>query len=121
MASFCKTRQLMFIALAAVAMTGFAASEPTEEEIRKLTEQDVARANEPVYQYHQQQGNKGKVPEDMLVKVNSVRKVGCKPAADANAYDCDVEMDLTVPNGGRRSRIVSVQFKRTDAGWAGNR
>lgn len=94
--------------------------EPTEAEILALTERDVSNANQPVIEYQKKTGM-AEVPPDMLIKVNSVRKIGCKPADQADTYLCDVEMDLTVPNGGRRTRIVPVRFAKTENGWKGSR
>ena len=97
-----------------------AAAEPTETEIRLLAEQDVARANLPIVDYHQRLG-KGRVPDDMLVRLHAVRKKTCQPASEPDAWQCEVEMDMTVPNGGFRTRTVQLRLVRTAAGWQASR
>lgn len=97
-----------------------AAPEPSEEEIRALTEKDVARANEPIIDYHRRL-DKGPVPDDMLIKVNSVKKLDCKPVQDAVAFDCNIEMDMVVPQGGQRTKVMTIRFTKTEEGWKGSR
>lgn len=117
--AFFQCRKMILLMLFPVAAFA-AAPEPTEAEILALTEKDVSSANQPVIEYQKKIG-KAEVPPDMLIKVNSVRKIGCKPTEQADSYLCDVEMDLTVPNGGRRTRVVPVRFAKTDDGWKGSR
>lgn len=107
---------LPLAAVAAVATV----SEPTDQEIMSLTEKDVARANEPIIDYHKRL-DKGSVPDDMLIKLNSVKKIDCKPVDGASAHDCNVEMDMTVPQGGRRTRTILIRFTKTEDGWKGSR
>jgi hypothetical protein len=97
-----------------------AASEPSEKEIRALTEKDVARANEPIIEYHRRLG-KGPIPDDMLIKVNSVKKIDCSPVQDVVAFDCNIEMDMVVPQGGRRTKTMTIRFTKADDGWKGSR
>jgi len=97
-----------------------AAAEPSEADILALAERDVARANLPIVEYHQRLG-KGDVPADMLVRLNAVRKKACQPAGEADAWQCEVEMDMTVPNGGFRSRTVMLRLGRTADGWQASR
>ena len=99
---------------------GAAAPEPTETEIRTLAEQDVARANLPIVDYHQRLG-KGSVPDDMLVRLNAVRKKNCQPAGEPGAWQCEVEMDMTVPNGGFRTRSMVLRLVQTAGGWQASR
>lgn len=102
--------------LAAVA----AIPEPTEAEIRTLTERDIVRANEPVIDYHRRL-DKGNIPDDMLIRLNGLKKLDCTPVDQQNAHDCKIEMDLTVPQGGRRTRTMMIRFTKTEEGWKGGR
>lgn len=94
--------------------------EPTESDILALAERDVARANMPIVEYHQRLG-KGDVPPDMLVKLHAARKKGCQPATEAQAWECTVQMEMTVPNGGFRSSTVLLRIARKGDGWAASR
>ena len=94
--------------------------EPTESDIQALAEQDVARANVPIVEYHKRLG-KSAVPEDMLVRLNAVRKKACTPADGEDAWQCEVEMDLTVPQGGFRSSTVMLRLVRNATGWEASR
>lgn len=96
------------------------ADEPSESDIRALAERDVARANMPIVEYHQRLG-KGDVPPDMLVKLHAARKKGCQPATEPQAWQCEVQMDMTVPNGGFRSSTVLLRIARNGDGWAASR
>jgi len=96
------------------------AGEPSESEILALAERDVARANLPIVEYHQRLG-KGDVPPDMLVKLHAARKKACQPAAGPQAWQCEVQMEMTVPNGGFRSSTVLLRIARNGDGWAASR
>jgi hypothetical protein len=111
---------LVFFILLAAATTARAAPEPTQAEIQALAEQDIARANVPIVEYHKRLG-KSAVPEDMLVRLDAVRKKACTPASGDDAWQCEVEMDMTVPNGGFRSRTMMLRLVRSAAGWEASR
>lgn len=96
------------------------AGEPSESEILALAERDVARANLPIVEYHQRLG-KGDVPPDMLVTLHAARKKACHPAAEPQAWQCEVQMEMTVPNGGFRSSTVLLRIARNGDGWAASR
>lgn len=96
------------------------ADEPSESDILALAERDVARANTPIVEYHQRLG-KGSVPPDMLVQLHAARKKGCQPANEPQAWQCEVQMDMTVPNGGFRSSTVLLRIARNGDGWAASR
>jgi hypothetical protein len=94
--------------------------EPSESDIQALAERDVARANTPVIQYHQRLG-KGDVPPDMLVTLHAARKKGCQPDTEPQAWQCEVQMEMTVPNGGFRSSTVLLRIARNGEGWVASR
>ena len=96
------------------------ADEPSESDILALAERDVARANTPILEYHQRLG-KGSVPPDMLVTLHAARKKGCQPADEPQAWQCEVQMDMTVPNGGFRSSTVLLRIARSGDGWTASR
>ena len=110
---------LVFLLSAALAARA-AAPEPTQSEIQALAEQDVARANVPIVEYHKRLG-KSVVPEDMLIRLDAVRKRACTPAGGEDAWLCEVEMDMTVPQGGFRSSTVTLRLVRSAAGWEARR
>jgi hypothetical protein len=110
----------LVLLLAATLAARAAAPEPTQAEIQALAEQDVVRANVPIVEYHKRLG-KSTVPEDMLVRLDAVRKKACTPASGDDAWQCEVEMDMTVPNGGFRSRTVMLRLVRSAAGWEASR
>ena len=119
-------KALNFAATAIVASLALAppahgqAGEPSESEILALAERDVARANTPVIEYHQRLG-KGDVPPDMLVRLHAARKKGCRPAEEPQAWQCEVQMEMTVPNGGFRSSTVLLRIARVADGWIASR
>lgn len=96
------------------------AGEPSESEILALAERDVARANTPIIEYHQRLG-KGDVPPDMLVTLHAARKKACQPVAEPQAWQCEVQMEMTVPNGGFRSSTVLLRIARNGDGWVASR
>lgn len=109
---------VLLLATALVARA--AAPEPTQAEIQTLAEQDVARANVPIVEYHKRLG-KSAVPEDMLIRLDAVRKKACMPAGGDDAWQCEVEMDMTVPQGGFRSSTVMLRLVRSATGWEASR
>lgn len=96
------------------------AGEPSQSDILALAERDVARANLPIVEYHQRLG-KGDVPPDMLVTLHAARKKACQPATEPQAWQCEVQMEMTVPNGGFRSSTVLLRIARSGEGWAASR
>ena len=112
---------IAFVILLTAAPAAWAATpEPTESDIQALAEKDVAKANVPIVEYHKRLG-KSAVPDDMLVRLDAVRKKACTPADGNDAWQCEVEMDLIVPNGGFRSRTVMLRIVRGAAGWEASR
>ena len=112
---------IAFVILLACAPAAWAATpEPTQSDIQALAEQDVARANVPIVEYHKRLG-KSVVPDDMLVRLDAVRKKACMPAGGDDVWQCEVEMDMTVPNGGFRSSTVMLRLVRSAAGWEASR
>lgn len=49
----------------------------------------------------------------MLVRLNAVRRKACKPAGPDDAWRCEVEMDMTVPNGRFRSSTMLLRLVRS--------
>ena len=49
--------------------------------------------------------------------VHAARKLGCKPDTAA-AFVCDVELDLTPPQGVRTRTNASLRFVQGSDGWA---
>lgn len=96
-----------------------AAPEPTQEDIAVLAQRDVVQANAPVIEYMQRLG-RNEVPQDMLVQLRDVRKRSCRAAAQ-EAWDCDVEMDMHLPNGGARTRTLTLHLLHTAEGWQASR
>ena len=94
--------------------------EPSESDIRALAERDVARANVPIVEYHRRLG-KGEVPQDMLVKLHAARKKSCQPATEPQAWQCEVQMEMSVPNGGFRSSTVLLRIAKNGDGWVASR
>lgn len=60
----------------------------------------------------------GSVGDDMMPKLHDVRKLGCKASDDADAYNCDVEIDMTTPFTGRTKLTRNLRFVRKDGEWA---
>jgi hypothetical protein len=119
-------KALIFVATTIVVSLGLTplaraqTGEPSESDILALAERDVARANTPVIEYHQRLG-KGDVPPDMLVTLHAARKKGCQPAPEPQAWQCEVQMEMSVPNGGFRSSTVLLRIARNGDGWAASR
>lgn len=57
------------------------------------------------------------VPESMLSKVYGVKKLGCAEAQDATGYNCDAEVDASMPFAGRSKRVTKIRFVKGSDGW----
>ena len=55
---------------------------------------------------------------DSMSKFHGVKKLGCTNAQDGAAYTCDVELDMTEPYGGARSkRVTQFRLVKGSDGW----
>jgi hypothetical protein len=50
-------------------------------------------------------------------EVHSLKKIGCKEAAESTGYFCDYELDVTVPVFGRRKGPANALFVKAKEGW----
>ena len=53
----------------------------------------------------------------MTPTVNSVKKLSCTEENEGNAYDCQVETEVTTDIAGRRKSVVNLQMVNADDGW----
>lgn len=53
----------------------------------------------------------------VVMEVHQVKKVACAAAQGAAGFNCDVELDMTVPPAGRSKGIRKVRFVKASDGW----
>lgn len=88
---------------------GGCSSEPSADDIEKAlkanTEQAVQKA-------------KSLGMENMFnITLHAVKKLGCSPAQGEAGYNCDVEMDATLPLAGRTKNVAKVRLVKGSDGW----
>ena len=87
--------------------------EPTEADIRQVYEDQIAKSNEQMVRMG------GEQAANLLGKseLHDITKLGCKEAEHNSGYNCDVEVDMSVPFLGRSTQTHTRRFVRTDDGW----
>lgn len=58
--------------------------------------------------------------KSFIPQVHSVKKLGCRQETDT-AYLCDIELDMTSPQGVRGKVPTSMRFIKASEGWAASR
>ena len=87
--------------------------EPSEADIRAVYEAEIARSNEQMINLG------GEQAANLLGKseLHSITKLACKEADQTSGYNCDVEVDMSVPLLGRSTQMRTRRFVKSDNGW----
>jgi len=102
----------------AVMVLGFATllvgckSEPSESDIQSAIQQNVEQTN----QQAKSMGGKA-LTDNMLMKVENIKKLACQDAQSDGSYKCKVEMEMTAPFVGKRQTTGELTFIESDDGW----
>lgn len=82
--------------------------EPSNSDIEKAYQNSIDQANQLREKIPSPGGN---------FELHKVKKVSCKSANGSSGYNCDVELDMTMPLLGRTQRVVKVRMVKGDDGW----
>ena len=87
--------------------------EPSEADIRAVYEAEIAKTNEQMINLG------GEQAANLLGKseLHSITKLACKEADQTSGYNCDVEVDMSVPLLGRSTQMRTRRFVKSDNGW----
>ena len=101
------------LAVSAGLLVAGCSGEPTEAEIRQVYEDEIARTNEQMVNLG------GEQAASMIGKseLHAISKLGCKEAENNSGYNCDVQVDMSVPFLGRSTQTRTQRFVRGDDGW----
>ncbi|MBU2285794.1 MAG: hypothetical protein KKC79_19345 [Gammaproteobacteria bacterium] len=88
--------------------------EPSASDIEKAVLANAAQGAAQMAQLSRG-SSKGFMPQ-----VHGVKKMGCRKETDA-AYQCDVELDLTPPQGTRGKVPMGMRFVKGSDGWVAAR
>jgi hypothetical protein len=86
--------------------------EPSSSDIEKAVRANVDQSNQDVRNL----GGK-MITEDMLSKLHEVKKVACAASEGSAGFNCDVELDATVPFIGRSKKTAQIRFVKGSDGW----
>ncbi|WP_238554629.1 MULTISPECIES: hypothetical protein [Dickeya] len=92
-------------------LAGCDGGEPTEQEIRQSIDESVMQTNQEIKQRVGSLFN-----DEMLIKINSLKRLGCINVK-INTYQCNVELDVTPPQGRNKKETVVLFFIRKHGGW----
>jgi len=103
------------IVLFVIALGG-CSGEPSSVDIEKAIKALVEQENQQLKQTAGKLGGKG-AADDYLTKVHEVRKIACTAAQGSSGFNCDVEMDLSMPLAGRQKAVKQLRFVKSSDGW----
>ncbi len=92
-------------------LAGCGGAEPTEQEIRQAVDESVAQTNQEIKQRVGSLFN-----DEMLIKINSLKILSCIRIKN-KTYQCNVELDITPPQGGNKKETVMLVFIQEDGIW----
>ncbi|WP_263066074.1 hypothetical protein [Dickeya dadantii] len=100
-----------FCALVAVVLSGCGGREPTEQDIRQAVDDMVAQTNREMKQ------KVGTLFNDaMVLKINSLKKLNCI-RSENKGYQCNVDLDMSLPLFGNKKETVNFTFIQEDGVW----
>ncbi|QYM98369.1 hypothetical protein FGI04_04165 [Dickeya ananatis] len=92
-------------------LSGCGGVEPTEQEIRQAVDESVMQTNQEIKQRVGSLFN-----DEMLIKINSLKKLDCIKV-EINTYQCNIELDVTPPQGRNKKETVVLFFIQKHDGW----
>ena len=94
--------------LAVIAVTTGCSGEPSSGDIEKAVKAGFERANPQMRNFG---GGLG------TIEVHGVKKIGCAAATGSSGFNCDVELDMSVPFVGRSKGVKQIRFVKASNGW----
>jgi len=92
------------VLLAASALSG-CSGEPSSTDIERAVRSNVEHSNKQTKK------------AGLVLEVHEVRKVACAAAQGSAGFNCDIELDATVPFAGRSKGVKQVRFVKASDGW----
>ena len=96
------------------ALLAACSGEPSSSDLERAVSANAAQGSAQMEQLSRG-SSKSFMPE-----VHSVKKLGCRQQTDT-AYLCDIELDMTSPQGVRGKVPTSMRFIKGSEGWAASR
>ena len=79
---------------------------PSNGDIKKALAVVIEQANQQTKSLAAMTGMK--VSDDMLVKMDGIKNLGCKPLQDSSAFNCEVEVN---------KKVMQLRFVKASDGW----
>lgn len=99
---------------AGAALLAACSGEPSANDIEKAVSSNAAQGSAQMEQLSRGSSR------SFMPEVHSVKKLGCRQETEA-AYFCDIELDMTSPQGVRGKVPTSMRFIKGSDGWAASR
>ncbi|NAT76648.1 hypothetical protein CWD78_03610 [Dickeya dadantii] len=97
--------------MVAVVLSGCGGREPTEQDIGQAVDEMVAQTNQEMKQ------KVGTLFNDaMVLKINSLKKLNCI-RSENKGYQCNVDLDMSLPLVGNKKETVNFTFIQEDGVW----
>ncbi|ADM99407.1 hypothetical protein BM451_12060 [Dickeya dadantii] len=92
-------------------LSGCGGREPTEQDIGQAVDEMVAQTNQEMKQ------KVGTLFNDaMVLKINSLKKLNCI-RSENKGYQCNVDLDMSLPLVGNKKETVNFTFIQEDGVW----
>ncbi|MCL6407463.1 hypothetical protein HLB25_20905 [Dickeya dadantii] len=92
-------------------LSGCGGREPTEQDIGQAVDEMVAQTNREMKQ------KVGTLFNDaMVLKINSLKKLNCI-RSENKGYQCNVDLDMSLPLVGNKKETVNFTFIQEDGVW----
>jgi len=108
-----KMFKIAAVAIFALSLSG-CNSEPSESDIQQAAQKNIDDTNA---QARKVMSGSSINSENMLTKLNSLRKIACDPNGSNSQYKCKVELDITAPFVGHRKNIVELNVIDDNGEW----
>ncbi|ANE77673.1 hypothetical protein JFB36_00085 [Dickeya solani] len=90
---------------------GCGGREPTEQDIRQAVDDMAAQTNQEMKQKVGTLFNNA-----MVLKINSLKKLNCI-RSENKGYQCNVDLDMSLPLVGNKKEIANFTFIQEDGVW----
>lgn len=99
---------------AGVALLAACGGEPSTSDIEKAVSTNASQGSAQIEQLSRGSS------KSFMPQVHGVKKLGCRQETGA-AYLCDIELDMTSPQGLRGKVPTSMRFIKGSEGWVASR
>lgn len=94
--------------LAAAILCAACSQGPSNADVDKAVREQYAQINSLTA---------GTLGDALGIEIHSVKSLGCKAAANSPGYNCDVELDASLPFVGRQTSVVPARLVKASDGW----